>query len=171
MPPRHQQLLPPAIAQRDRAQPGLPAQWLRRQLGLPAQWLRRQPGPPPQAQEDPRHERTRAHPLGPQTHRAVSTGEEPRTRDGRLLTPIGAAASAFQAGAAANKAATPAKAKSIFLDIKSSLDHSPPRLCSLTLTRCLSCALNVRIREVRAAWADCSGGWLKAAPDPEHYSV
>jgi hypothetical protein len=48
-------------------------------------------------------------------------GEEPCKRDGRLLTPIGVAASAFQAVAPANKTATPAKAKSIFLDITSSL--------------------------------------------------
>jgi hypothetical protein len=40
-------------------------------------------------------------------------GEELCTRDGRLLTPIGVAASAFQAVAPANKMATPAKAKSI----------------------------------------------------------
>src|SRR5215475_3526758 len=58
---------------------------------------------------------------GPQTQRAVSTGEELCTRGGRLLTPIGAAASAFQAGEPANRTATPAKAKSIFLDITSSL--------------------------------------------------
>src|SRR5262245_16374589 len=58
---------------------------------------------------------------GPQTQRAVSTGEELCTRGGRLLTPIGAAASAFQAREPANRTATPAKAKSIFLDITSSL--------------------------------------------------
>src|SRR5215831_13293807 len=118
-PPRHHQLRGPQPGPHPKATP-------RREL---------QAGP--LAQELPRHARPQAHPRGPQTQRTVSTGEELCTRGGRLLTPLSAAASAFQAGEPANRTNTPTKAKKHFLDITSS--SVVPRLAH-TRAKLNSCA-------------------------------
>src|SRR5262245_34304947 len=78
------------------------------------------------------------------------------TRGGRLLTPIGAAASAFQAREPVSRKATPAKAKSIFLDITSSLfflllwvfHHALPTGCVEFLLVDVSVIVGIDLRKI-----------------------
>src|SRR5262245_63653716 len=78
------------------------------------------------------------------------------TRGGRLLTPIGAAASAFQAREPVSRKAKPAKAKSIFLDITSSLfflllwvfNHALPTACVDFLLVVLPILVVLNLRKV-----------------------